>query len=72
MGNLNKIGGLYQRQCPGCDLMLKFCKMLEETAKKDAQPLSVVFHTIACDFTITSKLKVKKKTKQELQNRMSR
>lgn len=34
MGNLNKIGGLLQHQYPGCALILKFCKMSEETAKQ--------------------------------------
>ena len=42
---MNSVSGLYQCQCPGCDIILEFCKVLRETELKI---LAVLFIIVLC------------------------
>lgn len=48
---MNSVSGLYQCQCPGCDIILEFCKVLRETELKI---LAVLFIIVVCISTIIS------------------
>ena len=68
-GKLNKVGELHQCWYPGCDIVLRFCKMLplREAALKGARDLSIISYNCTWIYSYHKIKGLFSKKEQELQ-----
>lgn len=70
-GSLNKMGRLYQYQYLGCDIILKFFKILP-LGEIEHYEISLYFFTTTCEATLVSKQKKFKSNWLAVQNATSK